>query len=180
MEVIEGTNNAVEYLCDNKTSITIFIALVIAVLKIILEIIKFKSSLNDSKQKSDAIKSNLEAARYGISQKNIIRDKKNQVASLQAALKKNEEERKLFATRLENAYVSYNKLENLLLRFYHSLDCYHKASSDRPDSLETYLTTQEEQDYIAVPKSVIAMQIQANTHIKELLDNIKDECDFLL
>lgn len=180
MEVIEGTNNAFEYLCDNKTNITIFIALVIAVLKITLEIIKFKSSLNDNKQKSDAIKSNLEAARYGISQKNIIRDKKNQVASLQATLKKNEEEKQLFVTRLENAYVSYNKLENLLLRFYHSLDCYHKASSDRPDSLETYLTIQEKQDYISVPKSVIAMQIQANTHIKELLDNIKDECDFLL
>ena len=64
MEVIEGTNNAVEYLCDNKTNITIFIALVIAVLKITLEIIKFKSSLNDSKQKSDKIKSNIEIARY--------------------------------------------------------------------------------------------------------------------
>lgn len=180
MEVIEGTNNAVEYLCNNKTNITIFIALVIAVLKITLEVIKFKSSLNDSKQKSDKIKSNIEIARYQVSQKDIIRDKKNQVASLQAALKKNEEEKQLFATRLENAYISYNKLENLLLRFYHSLDCYHKASSDRPDSLETYLTTQKEKDYVAVPKSVIAMQIQANTHIKELLDNIKDECDFLL
>ena len=180
MEVIEGTNNAVEYLCDNKTNITIFLALVIAILKITLEVIKFKSSLNDSKQKSDKIKSKIEAVRYQVPLQDIIRDKKNQVASLQASLKKNEEERKLFATRLENAYVSYNKLENLLLRFYHSLDCYHKASSDRPDSLETYLTTQEEQDYIAVPKSVIAMQIQANTHIKELLDNIKDECDFLL
>ena len=180
MEVIEGTNNAVEYLCNNKTNITIFIALVIAVLKITLEVIKFKSSLNDSKQKSDKIKSNIEIARYQVSQKDIIRDKKNQVASLQAALKKNEEEKQLFVTRLESAYVSYNKLENLLLRFYHSLDCYHKASSDRPDSLETYLTTQKEKDYIAVPKSVIAMQIQANTHIKELLANIKDECDFLL
>ena len=180
MEVIEGTNNAVEYLCNNKTNITIFIALVIAILKITLEVIKFKSSLNNSKQKSDKIKSNIEIARYQVSQKDIIRDKKNQVASLQAALKKNEEEKQLFVTRLESAYVSYNKLENLLLRFYHSLDCYHKASSDRPDSLETYLTTQKEKDYIAVPKSVIAMQIQANTHIKELLDNIKDECDFLL
>ena len=180
MEVIEGTNNAVEYLCNNKTNITIFIALIIAVFKITLEVIKFRSSLNDSKQKSDKIKSNIEIARYQVSQKDIIRDKKNQVASLQAALKKNEEEKQLFVTRLESAYVSYNKLENLLLRFYHSLDCYHKASSDRPDSLETYLNTQKEKDYIAVPKSVIAMQIQANTHIKELLDNIKDECDFLL
>ena len=180
MEVIEGTNNAVEYLCNNKTNITIFIALIIAVFKITLEVIKFRSSLNDSKQKSDKIKSNIEIARYQVSKKDIIRDKKNQVASLQAALKKNEEEKQLFVTRLENAYVSYNKLENLLLRFYHSLDCYHKASSDRPDSLETYLTTQKEKDYIAVPKSVIAMQIQANTHIKELLANIKDECDFLL
>ena len=180
MEVIEGTNNAVEYLCNNKTNITIFIALIIAVFKITLEVIKFRSSLNDSKQKSDKIKSNIEIARYQVSQKDIIRDKKNQVASLQAALKKNEEEKQLFVTRLESAYVSYNKLENLLLRFYHSLDCYHKASSDRPDSLETYLTTQKEKDYIAVPKSVIAMQIQANTHIKELLANIKDECDFLL
>ena len=180
MEVIEGTNNAVEYLCNNKTNITIFIALIIAVFKITLEVIKFRSSLNDSKQKSDKIKSNIEIARYQVSQKDIIRDKKNQVASLQAALKKNEEEKQLFVTRLESAYVSYNKLENLLLRFYHSLDCYHKASSDRPDSLETYLTTQKEKDYIAVPKSVIAMQIQANTHIKELLNNIKDECDFLL
>ena len=180
MEVIEGTNNAVEYLCNNKTNITIFIALVIAILKITLEVIKFKSSLTDSKQKSDKIKSNIEIVRYQVSQKDIIRDKKNQVVSLQAALKKNEEEKQLFVTRLESAYVSYNKLENLLLRFYHSLDCYHKASSDRPDSLETYLTTQKEKDYIAVPKSVIAMQIQANTHIKELLANIKDECDFLL
>ena len=180
MEVIEGTNNAVEYLCNNKTSITIFIALVIAVFKITLEIVKFKSSLNDSKQKSDKIKSNLEIVRYQISQKDIIREKKNQVASLQATLKKNEKEKQLFVTRLKNAYASYNKLENLLLRFYHSLECYHKASNDRPDSLKTYLITQEEQEYVAVPKSVVAMQIQANTHIKELLNNIKDECDFLL
>ena len=117
MEVIEGTNNAVEYLCNNKTNITIFIALVIAILKITLEVIKFKSSLTDSKQKSDKIKSNIEIVRYQVSQKDIIRDKKNQVVSLQAALKKNEEEKQLFVTRLENAYVSYNKLENLLLRF---------------------------------------------------------------
>ena len=87
MEVIEGTNNAVEYLCNNKTNITIFIALIIAVFKITLEVIKFRSSLNDSKQKSDKIKSNIEIARYQVSQKDIIRDKKNQVASLQAALK---------------------------------------------------------------------------------------------
>lgn len=180
MEVIEGTNKAVEYFCSNKTDITVFIVIVLAVFKVTLEAIKFKSSLNNSKQKSDTIKSKIEAVRYQVPLQDIIRDKKNQVASLQATLKKNEEENQLFIARLEKAYVNYNKLENLLLRFYHSLDCYHKASSDRPDSLETYLTTQEEQDYIAVPKSVIAMQIQANTHIKELLENIKDECDFLL
>ena len=180
MEAIEGTNNAFEYFCNNKTNITIFIALVIAILKITLEAIKFKSSFNDSKQKSDNIKYNIEVARYQISQKDIIRDKKNQVASLQATLKKNEEEQKLLSVKLEDAYISYNKLENLLLRFYHSLDSYRKASSDHPNTLETYLTSQKEQDYVSVPKSIIALQIQANTHIKELLDNIKDECDFLL